>query len=156
MSENSERIEEDSLESQQALDEFVEILSQLIQNSKVITKDNAVIGHELFANMAKLDHMVYKNHAYSSMLEGKLNFQLTDYNSCTLGKWYNDEGKKYFGNTTTFKAMLESHKRVHEDIAKAMQKLESREIDEVIKLFKDTEKASEELFNHLDNIIKED
>jgi len=52
--------------------------------------------------------------------------------------------------------MLESHKRVHEDIAKAMQKLESREIDEVIKLFKDTEKASEELFNHLDNIIKED
>jgi methyl-accepting chemotaxis protein len=156
MSENSEKIEEHSVESQQTLDEFVEILSQLIENSKVITKDNEVIGHELFANMAKLDHMVYKNHAYSSMLEGKLNFQLTDHNSCILGKWYAEEGKVHFGKTNAFQSILAPHKRVHEDIAKAMQKLGSHEIDEIIALFRDAEEASTELFEYLDNIIKED
>ena len=155
MNENSEKIEEHSLESQQTLDEFVEILSQLIENSKVITKDNEIIGHELFANMAKLDHMVYKNHAYSSMLEGKLNFQLTDHTTCSLGQWYVQEGKGHYGNSSEYKAILEPHRRVHEDIAKAMQKLNSREIDEIIALFKDAEKASVELFEHLDNIIKE-
>jgi len=156
MSENSEKIEEHSVESQKTLDEFVEILSQLIENSKVITKDNEIIGHELFANMAKLDHMVYKNHAYSSMLEGRLNFQLTDHTQCRLGKWYVEEGKGHFGNSSEFRAILEPHKRVHDDIAKAMQKLDSRDIDEIIELFKDAEKASEELFIHLDNMIKED
>ena len=155
MSENSEKIEEHSVESQQTLDEFVEILGQLIENSKIITKDNELIGHELFANMAKLDHMVYKNHAYSSMLEGKMNFKLIDHTSCRLGQWYAKEGKGHYGNSSEYRAILEPHKKVHEDIAKAMQKLESREIDEIIKLFKDAEKASTELFEHLDNIIKE-
>ena len=155
MSENSEKIEEHSVESQNTLDEFVEILSQLIENSKVITKDNELIGHELFANMAKLDHMVYKNNAYSSMLEGKLNFQLTDHTACRFGKWYAQEGKTHFGSSSEFQAILEPHKRVHEDIAKAMSKLDSRDIDEIIALFKDAEKASLELFEHLDRIIKE-
>jgi len=156
MSENSERIEEHSVESQQTLDEFVEILTQLIENSKTITKDNAIIGHELFANMAKLDHMVYKNNAYSSMLEGKLTFELTDHNSCRFGKWYAQEGKNHFGQTSAFQSILAPHKRVHEDIAKAMQKIGSRDIDEIIKLFKDAEAASVELFEYLDNIIQED
>jgi methyl-accepting chemotaxis protein len=156
MSENSEKIEEHSLESQQTLDEFVKILSQLIENSKVITKDNEIIGHELFANMAKLDHMVYKNHAYSSMLDGKLNFELSDHSECRLGQWYEAEGKEHYGKSSAFKAMLAPHKRVHDDIAKAMQKLESREIDIIISLFKDAEEASEELFEYLDNIIRED
>ncbi len=156
MSENSEKIEEHSVASQKTLDEFVEILSQLIENSKIITKDNEVIGHELFANMAKLDHMVYKNKAYSSMLEGKLNFELTDHTQCRFGKWYAQEGKTHFGSSSEFKAMLEPHKKVHEDIAKAMSKFESKDIDEIIELFKDAEKASFELFEHLDRIIKED
>ena len=155
MSENSEKIEEHSLESQRTLDEFVNILSQLIENSKAITKDNEIIGHELFANMAKLDHMVYKNHAYASMLEGKLGFELTDHTHCRFGKWYETEGKAHFGTHRDFKAILAPHKRVHEDIAKAMEKLGSKDIDAIIALFKDAEKASHELFEYLDKIIKE-
>ena len=153
MSENSEKIEEHSVESQQMLDEFVTILSELIENSKVITKDNKIIGQELFANMAKLDHMVYKNHAYASMLEGKLNFQLTDHTSCRFGKWYETEGKEHYGSKNEFKAILAPHKRVHEDIAKAMEKLDSKDIDATIALFKDAEQASRELFEYLDKII---
>jgi len=154
MSENSEKIEEHSVASQQTLDEFVDILSQLIENSKIITKDNETIGHELFANMAKLDHMVYKNHAYSSMIEGKLNFELIDHATCRLGKWYASEGKNEFGNKNEYSAILAPHKKVHEDIAKAISKLGTKNIDEIISLFKDAEKASLELFTYLDRVIK--
>jgi len=155
MSENSEKIEEHSVESQQTLDEFVNILTELIENSKTITKDNKIIGEELFANMAKLDHMVYKNHAYASMLEGKLNFQLTDHTSCRFGQWYEREGKAQYSGKNEFKTILAPHKRVHEDIAKAMEKLGSKDIDAIIALFKDAEDASRELFEHLDRIIQE-
>ena len=155
MSENSEKIELHSVESQSTLDEFVDTLAQLIENSKIITRDNEIIGHELFANMAKLDHMVYKNHAYSSMLEGKLNVELTDQESCMFGKWYAKEGKTHFGLSSSFKAIQAPHKRVHDDIAKAMSKLQSKEIDEIIALFKDAEKASLELFVQLDSMMKE-
>ncbi|MEN4052515.1 CZB domain-containing protein [Sulfurimonas sp. NWX79] len=90
------------------------------------------------------------------MLEGKLNFQLTDHNSCRLGKWYAEEGKGHFGKTNAFQSIEVPHKQVHDAIAKAMQKLDSRDIDEIIALFKDAEEASLELFEYLDNIIKED
>ncbi len=155
MSENSEKIEEYSIESRNRLEAFVETLAQLIENSKIITKDNENIGHGLFANMAKLDHMVYKNNAYSSMLKGKLEFETTDYTACQLGKWYSTEGKKDFGSSNDFIALLEPHKKVHESIAKAMNKLDSKDIDEIMIFFKDAEQASRELFEYLDGMTKE-
>jgi methyl-accepting chemotaxis protein len=155
MSENSEKIEEYSSESQSTLDEFVETLNQLIVNSKEIAKDNKLIGQELFTNMAKLDHMVYKNNAYSSMLKGKLEFSTVDHTSCRFGKWYENEGKKEFGNSKEFSAILAPHKKVHDDIAKAMSMIGSEDIELIIKLFKEAEQASQEIFEHLDNIVKE-
>ncbi|WP_434636305.1 methyl-accepting chemotaxis protein [Sulfurimonas sp. NW7] len=155
MSENSEKIEEHSISSQQTLEDYVDTLSQLISNSEAITKDNEIIGYELFTNMAKLDHMVYKNNAYSSMLEGKLKFELSDHTQCRLGKWYADEGKKLFGKSSFYTNLQEPHKKVHDDIAKAMRMLGSDKVDEIIKIFKDAEKASQELFTYLDNMVKE-
>ena len=104
--------------------------------------------------MAKLDHMVYKNNAYSSMLEGKLNFTIQDHTACRLGQWYNQDGKKDFESNSEFKAILEPHKRVHEDIQKVISKLGSKDVNAILVLFDDAEKASKELFEHLDNMTK--
>ena len=155
MSENSEKIEEHSVSSQNALEAYVNTLSELISNSEAITKDNEIIGYELFANMTKLDHMVYKNNAYASMLERKLKFELTDYTQCNFGKWYTHEGKELFGKSSGYVQIQEPHKRFHEEIARAMSMLESDKINEIIKIFKDAEQASQELFNYLDSMVKE-
>ncbi len=151
MGENSKKIETYSVASQETLDQFVKILSQLINNSTKITKDNELIGHTLFANMTKLDHMVYKNHAYSSMLNGKLDFKITNYNQCNFGKWYLNEDKNNTTNANKFKSILTSHKHIHETIAKAMTMLNSTDIDAIMKLFGQAEEASAELFSNLDN-----
>ena len=155
MSENSEKIEEYSLSSQETLDEFVNVLQVLIKNAEEITKDNELIGDELFTNMAKLDHMVYKNNAYSSIFKGQLGFNMTDHASCRFGKWYGTLGQEKYGSSSDFKAIVSPHKEVHDAIKKAMALIGTEKIDEIILHFKDAEKASRELFIHLDNLTKE-
>ncbi|MCD6433970.1 MAG: HAMP domain-containing protein [Sulfurimonas sp.] len=157
MAENSESIEKHAISSQNILDDFREILSELVSNAQTIKEDNTNIGHELFANMAKLDHMIYKSNAYSCAFEGHGNITLSDYKSCLLGKWHANEGKANFTGNSAYNAVVEPHKHIHENIAKAISLIEKDVVgnaDEVIKLFKDTEVASIKLFNHLDDMVK--
>ena len=157
MAENSESIEKHAVESQDKLDEFKDTLSELITNAKTIKEDNSNVGHELFANMAKLDHMIYKNNAYSCAFQGDVNFTITDSASCTLGRWHSGEGKKLFSNNSAFNALSTSHKNFHDNITKAIALIENDVVanaSEVIKLFKETEDASKELFNYLDEMVK--
>ena len=155
MSENSEKIEEYSLSSQDTLDEFVSVLETLIGNANLITQDSEVIGRELFSNMVKLDHMVHKNHSYASMLAGKQDNDLSSHTSCAFGKWYDGEGKKEFGKKQDFNAIAPAHQAIHDNINKAMTLINSGKIDEIIALFQETEIASSDLFRYLDSINKE-
>ncbi len=158
MAENSEKIEEHAASSQSTLDEFRAVLLELIANAELIKTDNTDIGHELFANMAKLDHMIYKNNAYSCTFNGTADMSLNDSKTCALGKWYDNEGKDNFAQSNSFKELQKPHKKVHDDIARAVQLVEEDLIgntDEVIRMFKDAEKNSDELFNLLDSMLKE-
>ena len=107
--------------------------------------------------MAKLDHIVYKNHTYASVFEGKSESKLGDHNACNLGQWYAGEGKSEFGLNSSYSAMATPHNRIHENIAKVMAIIGKNGLidsKEIIALFKDTELASTELFEHLDNMVK--
>ena len=157
MSENSEKIESQAHSSQGTLDNFKGTLHQMVTKVEQIKEDNTLIGQELFANMAKLDHIIYKNYTYSSVFEGKADEKLGDHTACNIGKWYAGEGKAQFGTNSSFMAIKEPHNRVHKNISKVMTSMKSNKPinnDEIIDLFKDTEKASQELFKHLDDMIK--
>jgi len=157
MSENSEKIESQAQESQVKLDNFKETLYQMVDNVDKIKKDNTLIGQELFVNMAKLDHIIYKNYTYSSVFEGKPDMKLGDHTACNIGKWYTNEGKEQFGSNSSFITLKEPHTRVHQNISNVMNSFQSGEPinnDEIIALFKDTEEASSELFKHLDDMIR--
>jgi len=157
MSENSERIEGHAQSSQSKLDEFKETLLEMVSNVEQIKQDNTLIGQELFANMAKLDHMIYKNYTYSSVFEGKADTKLGDHNACNFGQWQKGEGNKQFGKNSSFNAMSTPHDKVHSNIAIVMKSLENKktiDTETIIELFKDTEKSSTELFNYLDSMVK--
>jgi len=157
MSENSEQIEIHAISSQEKLDDFKNTLQELVENASKITTDNTTIGHELFANMAKLDHMIYKNNTYSAIFEGRVNSAQTTHTSCNLGKWYVAEGKEQFSKTNSYLALATPHKTVHDNIAKVMEIIKTGENnpDKIIKLFKDTEESSKKLFDLLDSMVKE-
>ena len=157
MAENSENIEKHAVSSGEQLDQFKDVLFELVNNAEKIKKDNSNIGHELFANMAKLDHIVYKNHTYASVFEGKAEPKLGDHTACNLGQWYISEGREEFGSNSSYSAMATPHNRVHENISKVMSMIEKEGLansSKIIELFKDTEIASTELFDHLDNMVK--
>jgi methyl-accepting chemotaxis protein len=157
MSENSEKIEKYTHESHAKLDTFKETLAQLVANAQRIKKDNSAIGHEFFANMAKLDHMIYKSTAYSAAFNGKSDNSLGNHNECRFGKWYTGQGKEEFGTTDAFSELAQPHKEVHDNILKVMNILKdsnSSHSNEIIDIFKDAEKASAELFKHLDDMVK--
>jgi len=157
MSETSENIESQAHRSQETLDNFKNTLYEMVTNVEQIKVDNTIIGQELFANMAKLDHIIYKNYTYSSVFEGKSDRTLGDHSACNIGKWYADEGKKQFGKNASFVAINEPHNKVHKNIEKVMKSMDSEKPmanSEIIDLFKDTEKESLKLFKLLDEMIK--
>jgi methyl-accepting chemotaxis protein len=156
MLENSEKIEVYSSDSQEKLDLFNTTLHNMIANVEKIREGRNRTSQELFTNMAKIDHMIYKNYTYSSTLEGKMDEKLGDHNACELGKWYTNEGKKIFGHLASYKQLAIHHNQVHEHISKAMQFMNIdalKHSDEIISLFKNTEEASKKLFDTLDELI---
>ncbi|EQB35366.1 hypothetical protein M947_08775 [Sulfurimonas hongkongensis] len=155
MAENSELIEEHAESSQEKLDLFKETLSELINNSEQITKDNTSIGHELFVNMAKLDHMVLKNNTYSAAFEGKADLYEGDHTTCRLGKWYQRDGKESFGDNPNYASLLNPHTQIHKNISHITKMIKDGDVDsdELIKLFKENEDISKEMFDILDNIV---
>ncbi|WP_345980487.1 methyl-accepting chemotaxis protein [Sulfurimonas sp. HSL3-2] len=158
MTENSENIDESATSSQSKLDEFKDVLNEMITNVEKIKDYNTAIGHELFVNMAKLDHMIFKTNAYSAIFDGKTDQKVSDHTNCNLGKWYANEGKADFQHSSSFAGIEAPHEQVHKNIKSAMDMLESGNIknDEIIKLFKNAEEASNKLFQLLDTMVRDD
>ena len=157
MLENSERVEEYAMDSSQKLDRFKTVLAELIQNVERIKVDNQSISYEIFTNMAKIDHMIFKNNAYAAGFEGKVNMEFSDHHACALGKWYESgDGKAIFASTAAYAKMLEPHKKVHEEVKKAMQLLHEdsvRNAKAIATCFENAEKASVELFDILNEMV---
>ncbi len=156
MLENSEKVSEFTQESAGKLDEFKVSLVQLVSNAQTIKDDNEIIAKDLFMNISKLDHMIFKLAAYNSIFEAKVSDKMTDHLSCKFGQWYKEEGKELFAGNSSFSQIDQPHRKLHENIKKAMEIVTSKEClenaDKVVELFIETEKESETFFNLLNNL----
>ena len=47
------------------------------------------ISNKIFINLAKLDHVIYKNNLYQLIFGNSHNFKPVDHTQCRLGQWYN-------------------------------------------------------------------
>jgi len=156
MVDNNEKIDVFALESQAKLDHFNENLTEMISNMQTIGIGTESTSHKLFANMAKIDHMIYKNYTYSAFLEGNVDAISVDHHNCKLGQWYEGDGKKVFEKEASYKQLEIPHIDVHKLIDEAKRLLEDGTIehsDEIIELFKRTEAASQLLFEYLDHLV---
>ncbi len=157
MLENSEKIESYSSDSQEKLDLFNSTLQEMIANVEEIKNGSDRTAQELFTNMAKIDHMIYKNNTYSSTLDGKADSNFGDREACEFGKWYAHKGKETFGHLASYKDLAIHHQLIHDNIAKAMKLLGQDTIkhaDNIVALFQETEASSQNLFTSLDNLIQ--
>ncbi|MFA6629975.1 MAG: methyl-accepting chemotaxis protein [Sulfuricurvum sp.] len=138
-----------------------EALSQFNRDADNTAKDSLFIQNQLFVSLAKIDHIVFKHEAYSSILEDDKTQEFSDHKHCRFGKWYLSGGAEFFGKTKAFQALDRYHQSVHELAIENMkfvdQKIQNRQdiVPIILKNFTQMEEASKTLFELLDGMVLE-
>ena len=157
-SENMTKIANDSNEKMGTLDTALRTFSDMAEESL----DSAKLINNIFlVSIAKIDHIVFKSHAYSAVINETCEGEVVDHHSCRFGKWYVGEGREAFTGKPSYKKIEEPHKILHDSVMKNMSYVrnetvyQKENIPDIIENFKIMEEASNKLFEHLENLILE-
>jgi methyl-accepting chemotaxis protein len=146
----------------QRINAFEDTLVRLNESSSNIVTSSYMMENSVFIVLAKIDHILYKSRAYNSLMRCEQRLEIMDTHQCSVGKWYNDEGRRRFGHTASYKSLKVPHEIIHNEANKNLTILKDKNpdacilnADQIIVNFSKMENASMELFNHMDNLIKE-
>jgi len=118
------------------------------------------VSNKIFVNLAKLDHVVYKNNLYQLLFGDNSSFKASDHTACRLGKWYDSGlGKSEFGNTKSYASLNKPHATVHKEANLLAKECSGNAIvcskaviEEKVRTI---EHASEDVFRILDQMLEE-
>ncbi len=119
------------------------------------------IENSTFITLAKIDHIVFKSRAYSSIFEGHIKGEFSDHHSCRLGKWYETgKGKERFGKLPSYNKIDKPHSIVHHKVHDNLIFIEGEDLvvenkAMIIKNFTQMEEASDELFTLMTQLLAE-
>ena len=142
----------------------IQALSQLMntfqKNSNRAVFEVESISNKIFINLAKLDHVIYKNNLYQLIFGNSHNFKPVDHTQCRLGQWYNTGlGKQEFSFTHSYKGLDNPHSIIHKEANILANECAGNEISCSKELIENkidlVEKASEQVFIFLDRILQE-
>jgi len=143
------------------MQDLADVMQVFTQKSQESFENAQFINNIFLVAVAKIDHIVVKSKAYSHILNEELGEELPSHTTCNFAQWYGNEGKESFGHTKSYKAIAKPHEALHTMIKKNMNYLhegtayDPNNTDTIIDNFEVMEKSSEELFKHLENMIKE-
>ena len=161
MRSNSDQIRSIANESNSVIHEFESTFRELNSLAQVSQSSAVKIQNRLFTTLVKVDHILFKSNAYSSVLKEKQDAHFPDHHNCRMGKWYLGVGKERFGHTKAFEEMNAPHTIVHERVFKNMEyvqeasTLKKNHPKLITENFKMMEKASHTLFVKLDDMLEE-
>ncbi|MGE4418656.1 MAG: nitrate- and nitrite sensing domain-containing protein [Sulfurimonas sp.] len=144
--------------SMQNLETFTQNLTSLVLGAQEIQRSNKEVSSEMFINLAKLDHIVFKLNGYDAVFKDDHSFTFSEHTSCRFGKWYAGEGKEMFSRTSSYGKIDREHKTVHDKVRIIPSYIEDgavKNADKIISAFSDTEEASKELFAILNAMMRE-
>jgi methyl-accepting chemotaxis protein len=107
-----------------------------------------------FIQTVKLDHIVWKNDVYASMigLNSKRAHDLNDHINCRLGKWYAEQAQSEIAKHNAYRALERPHQQVHQEGISALTALEEGNKGQAISHLKAMEAASEKVMKSLDEL----
>jgi len=159
---SAQEMNEVVMQSSKKIFDFETTLINLSKTSSLIVSSSYMMENSIFIVLTKIDHMIYKSRAYNSLMRCEEKLLSIDVNHCSLGKWYNTEGKRRFGKTLSFEKMKAPHEIVHKLTNKNLVFVKEKNAqtclehsNEIINNFKEMEQASHELFSLMDNLIPE-
>jgi methyl-accepting chemotaxis protein len=159
---SAQEMNEVVMQSSKKVFDFETTLINLSKTSSLIVSSSYMMENSIFIVLTKIDHMIYKSRAYNSLMRCEEKLLSIDVDHCSLGQWYNTEGKRRFGKTLSFEKMKAPHEIVHKLTNKNLVFVKEKNTqtclehsNEIINNFKEMELASHELFSLMDNLIPE-
>ena len=118
------------------------------------------ISDKIFASLAKIDHVVYKNNVYALIFGEANEFNKTTHKECRLGKWYEaGVGKEKFQRTKAYPKLEQPHATVHAEANRLADECSGGKAmcskDEIEQMVRKIESASLEVYAALDEMVKE-
>ena len=150
-----------SLNATKTIDEFVHTLGEFQSNAQSSADYASFIRDSLFMVLVKIDHILFKSNAYSSVISQKSVASFGDHKACRLGKWYLDAGKKRYGHTNNYSLIDNPHAKVHTSVLQNIELvdagsvLKSENENFIISNFRTMEEESAKLFDILDDVVQE-
>ncbi|GEM_PF-93901 len=170
--ERSKQMTETASQVKSFMDNFKNILQQMDDNAEYTNKMALSIYTTLWISLLKLQHIIFKNTAYSSVFRGFKKAPLSDDLHCQFGKWYhaskNHEQDEPLNQFPAFMQLETPHHQLHQALIHATNFLpdedtynEEKDFElirhqkELIKDFSIAEEESSELFGLLNKLIDE-
>jgi hypothetical protein len=167
-------MQQESSQAQENVEETSEVLEETkikIENlkGKIISfEKNAsrsvyevdYISDKIFASLAKIDHVIYKNNVYALLFGEENEFQHVAHTECRLGQWYTTGiGKEEFSDTPSYRKIDASHAIVHDNANKLVNECAGQKVicskDIIEEMVDRIEDASLEVFMYLDKMVEE-
>ncbi|MGB5793285.1 MAG: methyl-accepting chemotaxis protein [Poseidonibacter sp.] len=147
-------------ETKQRVDTLSTLMNIFQKNANRSVYEVESISNRIFINLAKLDHVIYKNNLYQLIFGGEHNFNAVDHHNCRLGKWYDTGlGKEEFSFVPSYRHLDKYHHTVHHEANILAAECSGSSVSCSKQLIEDkidlVEKASANVFIYLDKILEE-
>ncbi|MEO1954836.1 MAG: methyl-accepting chemotaxis protein [Campylobacterales bacterium] len=149
-------------ESSQKVDEFAHTLVEFGKHSQETSISAQFIYDKIHMILLKVDHILYKSHAYSSIIHEKQIHNFSDHSICRIGQWYfTGEGKEEFSKTQSYKTLDTHHKAVHSYAQENMKFIDNGTVMQtqvrplIVNNFTKMEEESKKLFELMDTMVLE-
>ncbi len=158
---NAKEINDIASDSGEAIEGFEATLEDFSKNANETSKASKFTEDKSFSTLVKIDHIIYKTTAYSSVLNEKVDeLNYNDANNCRLGKWYHEKGKELFGYTSAYKTINTPHQDIHNFVIENMKELDKNGLTKnnaefYLENFKNMESSSMKVFELLDKMVEE-
>ena len=142
--------------------EFEGTLIELSDNATRIVDYSYQMENSIFVVLGKIEHILYKSRAYNSIISLNKVLKEQSTHECSIGIWYDTEGKKRFSKTPSYSQIAAPHATVHDNVnanlrflGEDAQDATLAHADTIIKNFDKMEEASNQLFKHMDQMLIE-
>jgi methyl-accepting chemotaxis protein len=158
---NTNQISEMASSSSEVIESFHESMLEFNQDANRSSEAAVLTEDKSFVTLIKIDHVIYKTKAYTSILNEDPNPDvLVDGHNCRLGKWYDIKGKESFGLTSAYKTLNEPHHYVHDSVISSMEELKKNglnkeNVDFYLDKMTKMEEESTKVFELLDKMVEE-
>ncbi|MBS4068814.1 methyl-accepting chemotaxis protein [Sulfurimonas sp.] len=161
MKSSSDNISEIAGESNEVIHEFQKTFEELNSYANKSSDISIKINNQLFTTLVKVDHIIFKSTAYSSVLNSHGDKKFVDHRNCRMGKWYAGIGQEKFGHTKAFREMEPIHASVHDSVLRNQEYVQSGSVLKgdhptvIFNNFNEMERSSDILFHKLDEMVEE-